>query len=143
MNEEKKIYIPSDGPPQERPNQEIYAKMGEANIFLMLEDFYHELEKSEIRHLFPEDMVKASQKSAAFFVSLLGGPPLYQQKYGPPMMRQRHMPFTIDEKARQVWLSCFTIILVDAEKKYGFPLEQIDGFRRFLDRFSRWMVNTQ
>ena len=61
--------------------------MGQENIFKMLEDFYLELEQSSIRHLFPDDVVAASRKSAAFFVGLLGGPPLYQQLYGPPMMR--------------------------------------------------------
>lgn len=144
MKDKLNLYIPPEGPPQEgRPNPEIYAKMGEANIFKMLEDLYLEIEKSEIRHLFPSDMVKASKKSGAFFVFLLGGPPLYQQQFGHPMMRQRHMPFVIDEAARQVWMRCFKTVLVDADVKYHFPLEYIDEFYQFLDRFSRWMVNTK
>ena len=61
--------------------------MGEANIFRMMRDFYDELEKSELRPLFPADMDEASKKSAAFFVTILGGPPLYAQKYGSPRMR--------------------------------------------------------
>ncbi len=143
MPHRHKLYIPPEGPPQQRPSPEIYAKMGEANIFSMLEDFYRELAKSEIRHLFTEDMVEASKKSAAFFVFLLGGPPLYQQRHGPPMMRQRHLPFAIDEAARQVWLQCFHAVLVDADKKYAFPKEHIAEFCQFLDRFSGWMVNTK
>lgn len=139
----KQFYVPPGGPPQERPSQEIYAIMGEANIFKMLEDFYQELGKSEIREMFPDDLIAASQKSAAFFVSLLGGPPLYQQRFGPPMMRQRHMPFAIDEHSRQIWLRCFFLTLVDADQKYKFPLEHIQGFQRFLERFSGWMVNTK
>lgn len=144
MTNERQFYIPPEGPPQGiNPNPEIYAKMGEDSIFLMLEDFYLELEKSSIRHLFPEDMKLASQKSAAFFVFILGGPPLYQNLYGPPRMRQRHMHFIIDEKARQVWLECFKRILVDADKKYQFPMEHMESFLRYLDRFSAWMVNTK
>jgi hemoglobin len=143
-NPRREIYIPPDGPPTEgRPNPEIFAKMGEANIFKMIEDFYRELEGSEIRPLFPPDMIVASKKTAAFFVFLLGGPPLYQQQFGPPMMRQRHLAFVIDEGARQVWLKCFAKVLIDAEKKYEFPREHIDDFYRFLERFSRWMVNTK
>lgn len=143
MKNKLNFYVPPEGPPQERPNPQIFAKMGEANIFKMLEDFYLELGKSEIKHLFPHDMVQASKKSGAFFVFLLGGPPLYHERYGPPMMRQRHMPFTIDEHARQVWLDCFRKTLIDSEVKYQFPQEFLAEFIQFLERFSLWMVNTR
>jgi hemoglobin len=116
--------------------------MGEENIFKMMEDFYGELEQSSLRGLFPADMVAASQKSAAFFVGLLGGPPLYQQRYGSPMMRARHLPFAIDEAARQEWLACFERVLDQASQKYNFPAEHLPGFRAFLQGFSSWMVNT-
>lgn len=142
MTTRKEFYVPPEGPPQHRPNPAIYAAMGESNIFQMLEDFYLELEKSEIRHLFPADMKLASKKSGAFFVFLLGGPPLYQERHGSPMMRQRHMAFAIDEHARQIWLGCFRKILRDSEK-YHFPVEYLDEFIQFLERFSLWMVNTR
>ena len=140
---ERQIYIPPGGPPRvESPNPEIYLRMGEEKIFAMLEDFYRELEHSAIRAMFPRDMVKASQKSAAFFVGLLGGPPLYHQRYGNPMMRARHIPFPIDEAARQTWLACFDRVLEQAVAKYNFPAEHLAGFRTFLVGFSSWMVNT-
>jgi hemoglobin len=135
-------YTPPEGPPQgPGPSRDIYPLMGEGNIFRMLSDFYQELEKSEIRALFPPDMEAASRKSALFFVGLLGGPPLYAQTYGPPRMRARHLPFEIDESARQVWLDCFNRILSDAPAKYGFPPEHLEGFKKFLENFSSWMVN--
>src|SRR5262245_21459266 len=115
--------------------------MGEANIFRMMSDFYKELEASEIRHLFPTDMEEASKKSALFFITLLGGPPLYMQKHGSPRMRARHLPFPIDEQARQVWLSCFEKTLEDADVKYQFPQQYMEGFKDFLKSFSAWMVN--
>jgi hemoglobin len=136
------IYTPPGGPPQgPGPNPEIYGIMGEANIFKMLRDFYTELEKSGIRHLFPPDMEQASKKSAAFFVTILGGPPLYFEKYGPPRMRARHLPFEIDEEARQIWLACFERVLDGADVKYQFPLQHMPGFKQFLKNFSAWMVN--
>jgi hemoglobin len=138
----RQIFTPPGGPPQgPPPNPEIYRAMGEANVFKMLSDFYKELEQSEIRHLFPADMEEASQKSAAFFVTILGGPPLYMQRYGPPRMRARHLPFVIDERARQVWLACFDRVLEGADVKYQFPLQHLQGFKDFLQGFSAWMVN--
>jgi hemoglobin len=137
------IYVPPGGPPRVNPpSQEIYAVMGDDNIVQMLEDFYRELEGSWLRPMFADDMVAASRKSAAFFVGLLGGPPLYHQLYGNPAMRARHMPFPIDEAARQEWLRCFDVILADAPARYNFPAVHLAGFRAFLDGFSGWMVNT-
>jgi hemoglobin len=76
-----------------------------------------------------------------FFVTLLGGPPLYLQKYGSPRMRARHLPFEIDDGARQIWLRCFDNVLEDAVVKYEFPAPHLAGFKDFLRSFSSWMVN--
>ena len=139
---ERIIYTPPGGPPQgPGPNSAIYRTMGEANIFRMILDLYKELENSEVRRLFPANMEEASKKSAAFFVTILGGPPLYLEKYGSPRMRARHLPFEIDERARQIWLGCFERVLEDADVKYGFPMEYMQGFKDFLKSFSAWMVN--
>lgn len=144
MSKERSIYIPPGGPPQDiLPSNKIYEGMGEEAIYRMLEDFYLELGKSSISHLFPRDVKKASEKSAAFFVFILGGPPIYQQQFGAPRMRQRHLPFVIDEGARRVWLDCFTHILKEADKKYNFPMEHMEGFQLYLQKFSAWMVNTE
>ena len=144
MNRE--IYVPTVDPGAiAPPSRDIYARMGEANIFAMLEDFYRELDGAspELRALFPADMVEASKRSAAFFVGLLGGPPLYHQRYGNPAMRARHLPFAIDEAKRREWLACFERVLARAEADYAFPPEHLAGFRAFLEGFSGWMVNTR
>jgi hemoglobin len=138
------VYVPPIDPARiAPPSREIYGRMGEANINRMMEDFYRELEGSSLRALFPEDMVAASRRSAAFFVGLLGGPPLYQQRYGNPMMRARHMAFVITPRARTEWLACFERVLARAPERYGFPEEHLPGFRAFLRDFSLWMVNTE
>lgn len=140
----REIFVPAGGPPRTaKLSPEIYKTMGEDNIFKMLEDFYLELEKSSIREMFPEDMKHASQRSAAFFVGILGGPPLYHDRYGPPMMRARHLPFKIDAQAQEVWLNCFYKTLETASEKYLFPKEHLDNFKIFLKDFSGWMVNTK
>ena len=140
---ERAIYVPPGGPPRvAAPDPAIYEQMGLDAIVQMIEDFYAELALSSIRAMFPDDMVAASRKSAAFFVGLLGGPPLYHQIYGNPAMRARHMPFPIDEAARQEWLRCFDAVLADASARYNFPAEHLAGFRTFLHGFSAWMVNT-
>lgn len=138
------VYVPRIDPAQiKAPSRDIHDGMGAANIFAMIEAFYGELERSSLRSLFPADMIAASKRSAAFFVGLLGGPPLYHQRYGNPMMRARHLPFPITMGARKEWLECFERVLADAPARYGFPAEHLPGFRAFLRDFSLWMVNTE
>jgi len=143
-NQNNEIYTPLGGPPKvEPPSHDIYAAMGEENIKKMIFDFYQKLSQSKIKHMFPEGdgLEFAAEKSFFFFVGLMGGPPLYHQKIGQPMLRRRHLPFAIDEAARLEWLACFKDVLVDARVKYQFPEEHLGGFVYFLDRFSTWMVN--
>lgn len=138
------MFVPPVNPQQiVSPSREIYTAMGQENITRMVHDFYAGLEGSPIRDIFPSDMRVSAEKSAAFFVGLLGGPPLYQQRYGNPMMRARHLPFPINQNARDEWLACFERVLENAPEKYHFPPEHLDGFRRFLQGFSLWMVNTE
>ena len=136
------LYVPPGGPPRvEPPSREIYARMGEANIYRMCEDFYAEIGKSPVRILFPDDLPAASRKIALFLIGLFGGPPLYREQFGEPRMRARHLAFPINEEARQHWLGCFLRTLEGAEAKYAFPAEHLPGFRTWLTEFSAWMVN--
>jgi hemoglobin len=41
-----------------------------------------------------------------FLSGWLGGPDLFVQKFGHPMLRARHLPFPVDEGARDQWLYC-------------------------------------
>ncbi len=143
MRDPAAVYTPPINPADIRgPSQEIYACMGRDNIYRMLEDFYRELGASPIRGMFPDDLTRAAHKSAAFFVQLLGGPPEYSEHFGPPRLRARHMPFQITNEARRQWLACFERVLEHAITGYGFPAQHLTDFRRFLQDFSLWMVNT-
>lgn len=141
------VYTPPGGPPGNATvSKAIYAAMGEANIRAMLHDFYARLAASSIAGMFPRSasgLAHAADKSASFFVFLLGGPPLYQQRHGPPRMRMRHLPFEIDEAARAEWVRCFEATLAEAPARFAFPAEHVPGFVAFLREFSGWMVNTQ
>lgn len=147
MGRTREVYTPAEGPPSNSGvSRELYAAMGEANITRMIHDLYERLGESSVASLFPRDpgaRARAADRSAAFFVFLMGGPPLYQQRHGPPRMRARHLPFEIDEPARQEWLRCFGEVLEGAEEKYDFPAEHLDGFVEFLVKFSGWMVNAR
>ena len=135
-------YVPDHGPIGEKPSPEIYSKMGDEGIINMIGEFYGRLVKSDIAPMFQRDFKDAVDRSASFFVQLLGGPLYFNSKFGPPRMRMRHLPFRINEAHRKVWLDCFYETL-DNPVAFEFPKEDLDTFKRFLDDFSKWMVNTE
>ena len=130
----------------ETTRAQVLEALGIEGMFELLDAFYVELGKSSTAHLFPEGdeaLSTASKRSAAFFVQLLGGPPLFSQTYGPPRMRARHLPFEIDAAAREEWLACFFRVLDGAGERWGFPEDCQEPFRAFLTGFSSWMVNAE
>jgi len=54
----------------------------------------------------PEDMQGSREKLFEFLSGWLGGPPLFMQRRGHPRLRMRHLPFSIDNAARDAWLLC-------------------------------------
>jgi len=127
------------------PDPGIFQAMGADGIRNLLRAVYVKLGTSSISGLFPptpQALQAAADKSALFFVGICGGPPLYEQAYGSPKMRQRHAPFAITDEARLVWLGCWDEVLATAPEVLGFPREHRAGFQDYLTKFSLWMVNT-
>lgn len=126
------------------PDPAIFAALGGEGLRTLLRGVYRRLGASPIAGLFPLEpaaLEAAADRSALFFIGICGGPPLYEQKFGPPRMRLRHAPFRITDEARLVWLSCWEAELADAPARLGFPAEHLASFREYLTSFSKWMVN--
>ena len=85
----------------------------------------------------------ASTKLAKFLSGVLGGPPLFAQEFGPPRMRQRHVPFPIDERAKNVWFHTFRDVLEARAEEFKVPREHLPGFLRWLEDFADWMINVK
>jgi hemoglobin len=48
-----------------------------------------------------------------FLTGWTGGPQLYIERYGHPMLRARHLPFPIGEDERDQWMYCMIRALHD------------------------------
>lgn len=141
------IYTPQGGPPQtDAIPSAVYEAMGEENIIAFFHAFYRRLAESSIADMFPKsekNLLRAADKSADMFTFLFGGPHLYQKRHGPPMMRARHIPFVIDEAARESWLACYRATLDESVDKFSMPAEHVDAVWNFVTAFSAWMVNAE
>ncbi len=62
-------------------------------------------------HPLPLDMIR--QKFFEFLSGWLGGPSLFEQKYGHPRLRMRHMPFTVSPAMRDQWMFCMNQALAE------------------------------
>ncbi|HUX42429.1 MAG TPA: hypothetical protein VMV83_14770 [Rectinemataceae bacterium] len=133
-------------PAEPRPHAAIFETLGVAGVQRLIRAFYTEIGRSSIAHLFPQDpeeLMKAADNNALFWVTMVGGPPLYEEKHGKPMMRQRHFRFPVTGEARAVWLACWEPVLAEAPRSLGFPAEHIEGFRAWITTFSAYIVNTK
>jgi hemoglobin len=70
-------------------------------------------EDPDLSLLIQGDMKEIMQKQHMFLTPFTGGPPLYSQEFGPPAMRQRHLPFEITPKCAQCRLRCMKEAFVE------------------------------
>ncbi|MBY5994186.1 group II truncated hemoglobin [Ferrimonas balearica] len=91
--------------------QSAYERMGGEPVVRALAHRFYQLmaqdsDYAELRALHPEDLGGSEQKLFEFLSGWLGGPPLFEQRHGHPMLRARHLPFPIDKRQRNLWLHC-------------------------------------
>ncbi len=83
---------------------------GEHQVRTLVDTFYDLMdavpEYYVIRKLHPQDLASSREKLYMFLSGWLGGPPLYVEKYGHPMLRARHLPFAIGIAERDAWMAC-------------------------------------
>lgn len=139
---QNQIYTPPEGPPQLSAPL-LYEKISLDCLYEMAWIQYQALGTSRIADLFPleeAELKAASEKQAEFLCGIMGGPKVYLAKHGPPRMRARHIPFAIDEAARQEWLRCFRLAF-DQCGQLGLDKPDQLLLLNWIELFSAWMVN--
>lgn len=76
----------------------------------VVEKFYDVMDSDPraagIRAMHKPDLTEAREKLFMFLTGWTGGPQLYIERYGHPMLRARHLPFPIGESERDQWMYC-------------------------------------
>ena len=118
----------------------LFDQIGEEKIQELVHAFYPKVyEDLDLSPLFQGDMKEIMRKQHMFLTQFTGGPSLYSQEFGPPAMRQRHLPFEITPKRAQCWLRC----MKEAFEEVG--LDQHPAGKFFysrLEQVAAIMVNT-
>ncbi len=94
------------------PGQLPYDRIGGAAGIRRLTSRFYALMDSRsdaaaCRAIHPPSLANSEQKLFEYLSGWLGGPPLFTDKHGPPMLRRRHLPARIGSEEIRGWLACF------------------------------------
>ncbi len=88
---------------------------GEATVAALCDRFYQLMAEAPqfrtIRAMHPDDLQSSRDKLFMFLCGWLGGPDLYVQHIGNPMLRRRHLPFAIGSEERDQWVACMYLAM--------------------------------
>ena len=115
-----------------------YERIGGAEkVRALVKRFYQimdELPESYgIRKLHPANLHGSEEKLFEFLSGWMGGPQLYVEKYGHPMLRMRHMPFPISDPERDQWILCMKQALHDVVEDEKLREELTAAFTKVAD----------
>jgi hemoglobin len=110
---------------------------GEAKVRELVQRFYDHMDELPetygIRKLHAEDLSGSRQKLFDFLTGWMGGPPLYTDKHGHPMLRRRHLPFGIGESERDQWMHCMQLALAEVVGDEQLRAELYKAFMKVAD----------
>ena len=107
----------------------------------LVERFYDLMELDpayrQLRLVHGNTLEGAREKLHLFLSGWLGGPPLYIDRYGHPMLRARHLPFAIGTVERDQWLAC----MAQAMEETDVPVELRKPLQDAFYKTADWMRN--
>jgi len=133
-----------DDRPAEGPSP--YGQVGgEQGVRRLVDRFYDlmDLEPSyaALRALHPSDLSGSRDKLFWFLSGWLGGPSLYAERIGHPMLRFRHLPYAIGIAERDQWVACMASAMQDLGPDAGLTTDLQDRLLRAFAGTADWMRN--
>ncbi|KQM80248.1 group II truncated hemoglobin [Xylophilus sp. Leaf220] len=114
---------------------------GEDRVHALVERFYDlmDLEPAytDLRAAHGPGLAHARERLFWFLCGWLGGPQHYTERVGHPMLRARHMPFSIGIKERDQWLACMD----QAMGETGVPEDLRTRLKASFFQTADWMRN--
>lgn len=114
---------------------------GEAALRALVDHFYDlmELEPryAALRALHPSTLAGSRDKLFWFLCGWLGGPSHYIERFGHPMLRARHLPYSIGNAERDQWMACMTQAMAERGVEPALSAALREAFQGTAD----WMRN--
>jgi len=118
---------------------DIYSIIGEEGFTRLIAAFYQQVPNDDVLGpMYPaHDLKGAEQRLRDFLIFRFGGPQRYIEQRGHPRLRARHLPFPINQAARDRWLHLMDSAFASA----ALPREVEDQLRAFFEQTSTFMIN--
>lgn len=119
---------------------EIYGRIGEEGFQRLVAAFYAQVPDDDILGpMYPKhDLAGAEERLRDFLVGRFGGPRRYEQQRGHPRLRMRHMPFRLNQSARDRWVQLMDRALDQA----ALPADAAQLLRQFFHHMATFLMNT-
>ncbi|MFC7365388.1 MULTISPECIES: globin [Bhargavaea] len=115
-----------------------FEEIGPELLSDLVDTFYGKVARHPMLYpIFPDDLTETARKQKQFLTQFLGGPNLYTEEHGHPMLRARHMPFPITYDRAQAWLEC----MAEAMDEVGLEGNIRENFYNRLILTANHMVN--
>jgi hemoglobin len=115
---------------------------GEPKVQALVDRFYDLMDiepgYAELRAVHGTTLADARQKLFWFLCGWLGGPDHYQERFGHPRLRMRHMPFAIGIQERDQWVACMDQAMGETDVPADLRARLKESFYGTAD----WMRNT-
>jgi hemoglobin len=117
----------------------IFPLIGEEGFARLTAAFYRQVPGDDILSaMYPkEDIAGAEQRLRDFLIYRFGGPEKYIVERGHPRLRARHLPFIIDQAARDRWIQLMDKAFAEA----ALPPEAEQLLRSFFGQMATFMIN--
>ena len=117
----------------------LHEMIGDDGFTRLVSAFYRQIPGDDIlAPIYPaDDLAGAEQRLRDFLIFRFGGSPRYIEQRGHPRLRQRHLPFPVDQRARDRWVSLMARAL--AEIQLPAQAEQMLG--EFFSDTATFMMN--
>lgn len=136
--------IARPGSPEAQPDNTLYELLGEDFFVRLVHGFYARVKDDDlIGPMYPEDDFEgAEQRLRWFLVQYWGGPHTFNEQRGRPMLRRRHLPFTIGMPEAERWLTLMEGSLDQFSPDELSPQHR-DMLWNHMQRVAYMMINSQ
>ena len=117
----------------------LHEMIGDDGFTRLIGAFYRQIPEDDILGpIYPaDDLAGAEQRLRDFLIFRFGGSKHYIEQRGHPRLRQRHLPFPVDQRARDRWVALMERALAETQ----LPAQAEQMLREFFTDTATFMMN--
>ena len=120
-----------------------YRIGGEEKVRELANRFYDVMENdtyaAELLSIHPQPLDRIRHVFFLYLSLWLGGPDIFQQEFGHPRLRARHLPFTVSPALKEQWMYCMRKAMMTTVSDVALAQKLLQA----LDQLAEHMINTK